>query len=392
MALNPYLKGDIGQTTVFATTTDASNTIRLDPEIDKKIRLIARDESPLVSMLEAVKSSAPSKQMDFKWQEQSPLEWTAVTTTTHTATVTTLTVDTTAFVTERTIVYVPRTREQMLVTAVASTTTLTVTRAYGSAGKALVSGDKVFFTSTAAEEGQGKPQVMMRGTTFDTLYCQQIIHATGLTDWEARAAQRGGPEKTRLTEQAIREFKEKRERMALFGVPKTETASGSAGMRTYTSAGLVWFCWEKGWIASCNGVTTYNSLATAIQRIGMHGGGMLYAFGGFDALNKINQLPEVRDNTRIPQGTSDIGFDVNEVFFPGGKRVRFVHNKYLDEPEVSDQVFVTRLTDLRRRVFSPLDIRRGIQDNGAYIDAWSLSIIEGYEHLNTYACGVIADM
>lgn len=390
MADHDYVKGTVAGTTVMATTKD--NTIRLAPEIDEEIRYISRDKSRLLTLVESIRNTKPTGSMKFEWMEQAPIQYKGTLTVAASASATSLTVDDTTFLVANTLVYNPRTHEQFRITSVDSTTTLTVVRAFGNnAAKAMVAGDTLIYTSTAVDEGASRPPTLMRGVSDGELYCQQIVHATGLTDWEAKTMQRGGAEKPRLQKQAIEEFAMKKERAAVLGVPYYSTNGSS--MRTSTMAGLRWFCHEKGWQCPQPGVTTYDGICYALHRIAQFGkGAELYGLCGTEVLMKVNRISEFRDNIRtVPEATS-LGFDVREILVPGGIRLRLVLHELMDEPGLDREILVTRLSDLRKRSFSPIDIRTGIQDNGDYIDVWSLSEIFGMEHKNTYGCGVISNL
>ena len=391
MAVNEYVGGARGQTTAWATTNGPE--IRRDPEIERQLRKIRPDRKPFTLLLDVTGKPAPSKQMEFTWQEEWPIQFKGVLTAASLVGDTTLDVDDASYIRPGHVLYFPHTRESCLVRSI-STNTVTVQRAIGSTEQALGAGDTFIVTRMVAEEGQDPPQTLMRGTDYDTLYIEQIIHAAGLTDWSDNSAMRGPGEKVRLSAQAAEYFSDMRERAALLGTPSKTTHAGT-GMLVYTQAGLRWFCYEKGVQYSLAGLFTYDGLARSVQRIGRYAkDSVLWGFCGTEIHNKVNSMREFRQAVQVEQSIREFGFNVNTLVFPAAKRLRLVQHELMDESGLENEILVTAIGDVRRRrpEGEPgIDIRRNIQANGAFRQEWCLSVYEGLEHLNTHGCGVVRD-
>lgn len=392
---NQYSYGT-GQTGVFPTHSD--NDVRQEPAIERALRKIRPDKRPFTMLLETTGAPQSVGQMEWTWQEQWPIQSVATVNATSTPSDTTINVDDASFIVEHHAVRVQRTGEMMYVTSVNRTSNvLTVVRGIGLSNQraeaaALVSGDILNVVATAAQEAQDKPELLSRGTQDKTLYIQQIIHGTGLSDWQSKSEKRGPQEKIRLSEQAGEYFNDMRERNLLLGVPDKE-AGANTGYYTYFAAGLDWYARYMGVRTSLNGVLTYPGLCGAVQRIGRFASDkVMYGFTGLTVLNRVNNLRDFKSAVRTVPSAEKWGWDVREIVVPGGKSLRLIRSHVLEESGLDDQIICTELSALKRKTFKgqgSVDLRRGIQSNGAYRDEWSLSVYEALDHRNVHGCGLI---
>ena len=364
-------------------------TYRPDPAINRRIRQIRPNETPYTTLLDSAGRSEPVSQMEFRWQEEHDMEMKCTTTSATAASATTVNVDTVSYLYVGHVLSYPATGETFRISSIA-TLALTVVRACGDCtAQPIPSGAVLLVVGTSLEEAQDKPPLLMRGTASGVLYTQHIAHALGASDWQLIRAQRGPTERERLAAQGIRYFKKLREYAAMMGNPGT--GIGENSQPTYFTAGLNYFCHQKN-VISLSGSTSWEGLAKACSHIYQYGESKVrYGFASTDALYRITGLPEVQNNVWTSQDTERVGFEIREIFGPFGT-LRLVEHPLMNEEGMHDRILVTSIGDLKRRVFSGLDPQKDIQTPGAYREEWSLAVNEGWEHMNTYGCGVILDL
>jgi hypothetical protein len=394
-------------TSIAGSTTGAhligdSIDIRLRPDIDEAIRMVDQDLSrftTLVDMRDSARGNTtmkPVTQFEFSWMEQGPIEFRMVTTAATAADATVIYVANSAYCPLDSTIYVPATGETILVTAKNATTSLqTVVRGFGgSVAQIIPANSLLLVVSPHTEEAADKPGVIQRDLQSGTLYVGQAEHGWANSDWTEWIEYRGTPEPSRLRDQGVSAFKRWREHNAILGVPAKTT--GKDGNTLYTPAGLRYFCRKRN-IISMNRQPSYRTIARAIDHIATMGRGNNYfAFTGGEFYRRMLDWPEVQRQITTVNGLNTgknpgtIGFDVQKIMY-NGITLNLVRHPLLDEGALASEVLITRLEDVRRRELKPMYIQGNIQTPGASRKEYKIGIAEGWEHLNTYGCGVLTD-
>lgn len=392
MAPNVYSTGPQGQGGVWSSLEN--DAIRVDPSIEEQLRDMSAPDAPFMFLTDEYNNSLEATNFEFMWLEEWPIECRGIAVAAATALATAVTVDNADIVLPGWIVRVAETGENFqVVSRDLATNILTIRRGFGGAPSAIPAGSHLLYLGNAAEEGQNPVEMLSRGTDNGTLYLQEVLHAVGLTSWEAMAAKRGIGELARLDRQALVRHRQMLEGFGIFGKPG-RVLNPTTGKPIYMCAGLLHLCGQHN-IVNLGGKFTYDGAAAAFSRIFEFGETKTrYAFTSKRMLMNVCRIPEVRNNVqRMPESTK-IGFDITEISWPGGGTVRLVNLPALDEVGVDNQIIVTSLADLRRRYHAKapgLHIERDIQTKGSLRKEWQMSRIIGFDHLNTLAAGVLTN-
>jgi hypothetical protein len=376
--------------------------IRLRPDIDEAIRNVDQDLSQfttLVDMRDAARGNTtmkPVTQFEFSWMEQGPIEFRMVTTAATTYNAPSVTVANCAYCPLGSTIYVPATGETIYVSGKTGTTSLsTIVRGFGgSVAQAIPANSILLVVSPHTEEAADKPNVLQRDLQSGTLYVGQAEHGWANSSWSDWVEYRGTPEVQRLRDQSVTVFKRWREHNAILGVPAKTT--GINGNTLYTPAGLRYFCRKKN-ILSMNRQPTYRTISRAIDHIATMGRGKNYfAFTGGEFYRRLLDWPEVQRQITTVNGLNSgknpgtIGFEIQKIYF-NGITLNLVRHPLLDEGDLAKEVLITRLEDVVRRELKPMYIVPNVQSPGANRVEYKIGIAEGWEHLNTYGCGVLTD-
>lgn len=202
-------------------------------DMRKDIALLEPNAAPLTVLLKSINGKAKvAVNPEFKHlEDELAPRWDAVNNGAgYVAGATDIVVDNGSYFNVNDVILVPRTSEQMLVTAI-STNTLTVTRAWGvTAAAAIVDNDAVTILSNASAEGADAPAMKTTKPTTVTNYTQIIRTAFGVTGTEDASELYGGADMTYQSKKKGIEHKKDIERAFLFGEKKEDT-SGSTPRR-----------------------------------------------------------------------------------------------------------------------------------------------------------------
>jgi hypothetical protein len=376
-----------------------NDSIRIEPEIDKKLRKITASKAPFTTLMDnwmdKIGGSVASAQMYFDWMEEHGIPKNGVVVAGGNAAATQITVDNAALVLPRWVIRNTRTKEIMYVSdRNTSTNVLTIQRGYGTtSAAAIVAGDTLRYMGHVGQEGDSRVQTLMRGTMHGRLYCQEIKHAVGMSLWEKFSKKRGVDEYTRLDMQAVEFFRQMEEDMMVLGEPGVHL-DPVTGLPAYTTAGLRYFC-EKGCRADLNGRPTYDSVASAVNHIFKYGDDAVrYGAASGSVLDDITKWPEVRSKVRRMEQSDSLGFDISELRFRGGKTLRLVELSTLDQQGFDDEMLIFSLGDLQKRHFGPsgTTVEKDLQEPGSSRIEWQMRKIIGLDCKNRYALGMISGM
>ncbi|EKD22465.1 MAG: hypothetical protein ACD_86C00001G0001, partial [uncultured bacterium] len=232
-----------------------------------------------------------------------------------------LTVVSTTGMTVGMVLHNPRTRENVLVTAVNSTTTITVTRAFGRvAAAALNAADVLMQVGTAFAENSMRPAARQLATTYIPNYTQIFRNAWGLSD-TARAS---------LAEQGYSNIAESRKDCSMFhsvdiesaiiwGQPKMDT-SGSQPI--HATQGVI-DAMEQYSPANTNtaaATTTFAQLVTLLEPAFTYSTDMSNAkqrvlFGDSQAIKVLNDIGRASGQVYITQHETSFGMNFTKFKF-----------------------------------------------------------------------------
>lgn len=199
--------------------------------------------------------------------------------------------DGTMFVANDTL-FVPRTGEYMVVSAV-STNTLTVTRAWGSTGVALLDNDNVVRVSSAypvnAVSGTAKSTQVARDYNYTQIFRTPV--AIGRTDRDSRLNYANGSDLERLKMEAAVEHLRAQERAFWYGRRNEAAAVDSSGARQRTTGGVFQFVTTNVMdISGAGGTLTQGVMDAFAEQVFQYGSTTKYAFCSPRVLSKINGL------------------------------------------------------------------------------------------------------
>lgn len=233
-------------------------------------------------------------------------------------------VPTTAGMTAGMVLFNPRTRENVRITAITNSTTIAVTRAFGRiAAAAMNTGDVLFQIGTAFEEGSTRPVSRRLVTTYVANFTQIFRNAWALTD-SARAS---------MSEAGYSNIAEDRRECALFHSVDIETAIiwGQAKMDTsgptpiHATQGVI-DAMEQYAPANTNvaaSTTTYDQLVTMVEPafdFSTDIGNPNERIGYVDntAMKVINDIGRLYGNVQITQDETSFGMQFTSFKFYRG--------------------------------------------------------------------------
>jgi len=229
------------------------------------LRLFPNGSAPLFALTsQAGKSKAKSSTHGYFSKTLTFVKTTSTGGDTNVAT--TLTVGSTAGMTAGMVLFNTRTRENVLVSSVASATTVVVVRAFGRvAAAALNAADNLIQVGTAFAEGSTRPTPRQLATTYVPNYTQIFRNAWGLTD-TARAS---------LAEAGYSNIAESRkdcsmfhsidaESAILYGQPKMDT-SGSQPIHATQGVIDAIYQYAPGNINAAGATTNYDQFVALVE-------------------------------------------------------------------------------------------------------------------------------
>ncbi len=367
---NIEIAGATSETTAMSSIYQIPT--RLRPEVEDMINMIEPAETPLLSFFNMLGGTAKVINPLFHVQEEWPLRNRAIVTTGASSSQTaTMVLDDVSFIIPFHVGIVQRTQEMFTVTSVDRTTRIpTVVRAIGgTAGAAIVAGDEIIFTSTAAPEAHDPVQVTMRGTDMHENYCQKIHHVMSISDIMALHGVYGPMERDRLNTQGLLEFKKKQNR-ALMLHPGGSKATDASGLPQYVTAGLWYYCNLCNAINMGGGVS-YQSISFAMQSIIRYGGaGNKMGFCGAKVWAVLSSLLPRTVTLMESQDMTTLGFEIKTIKFPGGT-MNLVLDYTLEGAGYDDSLLVADMKYLGINEFEPMKTEM-INTLGAGRENWQI--------------------
>lgn len=288
------------------------------------LRLFPNGSAPMFALSsQSGKSKAVSSTHGYFSKTMTFIKTTSTAGDTDVATL--LTVVSTTGMTVGMVLHNPRTRENVLVTAVNSTTTITVTRAFGRvAAAALNAADVLMQVGTAFAENSMRPAARQLATTYIPNYTQIFRNAWGLSD-TARAS---------LAEQGYSNIAESRKDCSMFhsvdiesaiiwGQPKMDT-SGSQPI--HATQGVI-DAMEQYSPANTNtaaATTTFAQLVTLLEPAFTYSTDMSNAkqrvlFGDSQAIKVLNDIGRASGQVYITQHETSFGMNFTKFKFYKGE-------------------------------------------------------------------------
>jgi len=195
-------------------------------DISDTIHLLEPSSYPIVTFCNSLEKVKPAHNPTVRWMEDELEPLTDLVNGAHTATVTTLNVDNGGFWRVGDIVHVPRTSENMRVTAIA-TNALTVTRSYGAqAAAALVDDEAVWNLGPAQREGDTSRALLSTLEVEQSNRTQIIRTPFGTTNTQSATELYDGNDFDYQAKKSAIEHAVKIERFLLFGQTNSATVSG----------------------------------------------------------------------------------------------------------------------------------------------------------------------
>ena len=206
-------------------STNTVNAQQRKIDMADKLYRVEPNKSPLIVLLSRLKKRVAINPK-FEWLEKRAApKWDAINDAGgYDDDDTDLIVDNPSYFKAGDLVKVPRTGETMLVTVVTvGTSTLTVTRSWGTvAGAAIVDDDPLFIIGSVNLEGAGKPAIKMVKADNAFNYCQIIRVPFGATDTDANSEMFGGKSMAELGFDAAIECNKQGELSFWFGEKREE--------------------------------------------------------------------------------------------------------------------------------------------------------------------------
>lgn len=245
--------------------------------------------------------------------------------------ITTFTVDSTAGILPGMVLYNPTTRENIRVATVASSTSITVTRAFGRVAAAAVADDQpLLVIGTAYEEGSPRPTARGLTTIHIANYTQIFRNAWAVTD-TARAS---------LAEAGYSNIGESRqdcmllhavdiEAAIIFGQPKMDT-TGSQPL--HATQGII-DATEQYAPANTNAAdssTTLSELITMLEPAWQYSHNLGEAkrrmvFAGSTAMKVFNEIARLNGQVQLMQGQTSFGLTFSTFNFYKGSITMIEH-------------------------------------------------------------------
>ena len=225
------------------------------------------------------------------------------------------------------VILVPRTGERMMVSAVSSNT-LTVTRAWGSTGVALVNGDNMVRVSSAypvnSLSGTAKSTQVAEDYNYTQIFRTPI--SMGRTDKDSRLNYTNGSDWERLKVECAVEHLRSQERAFWYGVRNEAASVDSSGARQRTTGGVFQYVTTNVMDASLSGgVLTQQLMDQFAEQVFQYGSTEKIAFCSPRVLSRINSL--VTNLIRITPEESMYGLNLTSYVTSHGvlKLVRTPH-------------------------------------------------------------------
>ena len=340
-------------------TTESQIAGRREIDYDDEITRYIASAAPLTIL---TRKLAKKKTMDpeFRWFESEIVScWDAVNNATgYDAVATVIAVDTPEIFTPFDIVKIPRTGEQVLVTAVDDVAkTITVRRGFGTTAAApIVDNDPLFIVGNAHAEGGARAQINQGNPVEKSNYTQIFKHTFGVTRTEMDSQQRGQKELDRLRLDKLLEHNRAIEQALWFGEPKLYTS----GEVRRTTGGVLHFV--NAVSQDFADVVTWSEVESACELAFAEGSDTKALFAAPAAISVLDQLAGSKLQT-VPS---------NQTYGIAVKRLVTGHGELLviKHPLFKGAVYgymgvVLDLKYLKYRYLSDTELQTRVEDKGA---------------------------
>lgn len=339
--------------TVVQGQRSTGNVLQDNRKIDmaEKIRLLEPHEAPL-TMLSRRLSTMPTVNPEFSWlEDEHKARFDAVDTTTGRGT--TVRVDNADKFSVGDTVYVSRTGELILVTAIASPD-LTVTRGIGGSAIDLADDDELIIVGRAHPEGDGAPAarslnpVKIKNYTqiyrnsFDstgTLMASEMNTRPG--DWAYNARKAGV------------EHNKDQEYTRWFGKPSESLRGGRNGQPLRTTGGVFHFVQTN--VTDVGGLLTEADFWTWASRAFRYGSKNKILFCSRLVTNALNDFP--RAKVEVPNAAREYGIDIVTLISPHG-RINVVTFDLFEGTWAGGVGALLDMNEIKRRVLAANGERR----------------------------------
>ena len=367
------------------TTLDFGTTIVRD--VDRSVFLREADTAPLTAFLKKLNRRRRVTNAKFEWIEKligtPTTNYTGVAETAPGTSITVTTGDGGMF-SPGDVIYVPRTGEQMLVTAV-SGDTLTVTRGWGEVPAAnLNTGDLLVYLAPANEENTGSPDGKYLNPVEKYNYTQIIKHAVEISRREAQTDRYDlkNPKMQELRRDAMLLHLEAIERMFLFGQAKRDTSTGrlrdaTRGIKSFIQTNVY----------SMGGTFTRAKLVDFLGGVFHYGGKNKVMFVGSNLLEAMDADVFTTASVQVQNKSTEFGIDVTRWISPYGT-IDIVYHRVLSQVH-PDMGIVVDLDRVKYCYMQDTQTRLNVQPND--LDGFKDEIISdvGLQVMNEERHGIV---
>jgi hypothetical protein len=278
-----------------------------------KILLLEPDSAPLTQITKNIRKRATGNPQ-FKWQEDEldPRFDRINNGAGYTNVATALVVDNAAYFEVDQIVYVTRTGEQMIVTAInTGTNTLTVTRGVGSTAAALVDNDELLIANTASPEGTTARGSRTRNSVTVSNYTQIFRKSVALSNTAMNSDYEADDDWDYQTLKKGIEHRKDIEYAFMVGRPSEVTANGVV---TRTTAGFRHFVASN--VTDAGGTFTETEFFTALRPAFRYGRKEKWGLCSALVVDVLNAFP--RGKLQFMQSDKTFGLRIVQYVSPHG--------------------------------------------------------------------------
>lgn len=245
-----------------------------------------------------------------------------------------------------------RTGENFLVTAIASSTSLTVTRGFGSvAGAAMNAGDSLFIIGNVNEENSGARNVNSTRSTPQTNYTQIFKTSIAVSNTEKAANLYGGKDLPYQRAKKGTEHALDIERAFWFGQQKYDTTGTQGHPRRQTGGIDEFISAGNSYVQNQGGPITAPDMNTFLREGFTYGNSTKMLFAGGVVLQAINEI--ARGQILTKTGDTTYGVRISEWQTPFGI-VNIVHNPLFVE-DLSQNAYLLDMESFRYRFMEGRD-------------------------------------
>lgn len=381
MAGNAY----VTNTSVAATTN--GNVLRIAPEVEDRIHKIGADLNGFLTLTRAIGKTKRIQAYEWSWHESWPIKvQTTVNAAINASATTGLTLTDAICIKDRILLNI-ETGEQILCTASTSGQPSTIVRQFGTnAAAAWTAGDRVLILGSALEEGQDKPERIMRTTNTLSNVTQKMHEAFALTDRMQNLKMYGPKEAQRLRVDSIENLHKQRSRVLLFSQPKkTGAATGTTYSRTATGGVEFWCGLYNAMKMPC---LTEDGIAAFMEPLMANGSGNWVFYTGSRVSRFFTQILARSGRIQQPRSDNTLGLKVAK-FSYGDVDVSIVKDRNFDLAGKNDRILVVDADCLSIVSSESMQIENNVETPGSLRDETQITVCEGVQCDNPAACGVI---